>query len=108
MSERYNWFKKKKLNDIDDSEDEDKKENDTKWIHYRKRKAVIKALEAQESEKVDLPPKAVLFVHNTPNGELASDIKKIIADLRPWTGYNVKVVERGGTKIQDLLCKSNP
>ena len=82
-----------------------KKKESRKWLHYRKQKAVIKA---QDSEKVDTPPKAVLFVQNTPNGELASDIKKIIADLRPWTGLNVKVVERGGTKIQDLLCKSNP
>ena len=35
-------------------------------------------------------------------------MKKIIQELRPWTGLNLKVVERGGQKLQDLLCKSNP
>ena len=28
--------------------------------------------------------------------------------MRPWTGVNLKVVERRGQKLQDLLCKSNP
>ena len=94
LSEKYEWFKKKKAPDeVENVNDNDpKKACDRKWHHYKKRKAAIKAIEAQDSEKVDLPPKAVLFVNNTPNGELASEIKKIVADLKPWTGFSLKIV----------------
>ena len=42
------------------------------------------------------------------NSELATEIKKLVQTLRPWTNLNLKVVERGGHKLQDMLCKSNP
>ena len=73
-----------------------------------KKKPPIEALKSEEVELIDDPPKAVLFVQYTANSELASEVKKIIQELRPWTGLNLKVVERGGQKLQDLLCKSNP
>ena len=28
--------------------------------------------------------------------------------MRPWTSINLKVVERAGRKLQDMLCKSDP
>jgi len=69
LLERYNWFKKRKTDESDEIDDENSKENDKKWTHYNKRKPVIKAIEAVESENVEPPPKAVLFVQNTLNGE---------------------------------------
>ena len=39
---------------------------------------------------------------------MANELKKIIQELRPWTRLNLKVVERSGLKLQDILCKSNP
>ena len=44
----------------------------------------------------------------TKNGELASELRKVVQELRPWTRINLKVVERSGQKLQDLLCRSNP
>ena len=32
----------------------------------------------------------------------------MIQQLRPWTSINMKVVERAGDKLEDILCKSNP
>ena len=46
-------------------------------------------------------------MQNSVNGKLASDLKRVVQQLKPWTGINLKIVERGGLKLQDLLCKSN-
>ena len=86
----------------------DEKEKSRKWQHYNKCKPRIGALESEKLEKIEDPPKAVLFVQYTKNGELASDLRKVVQDLRPWTKLNLKIVERSGQKLQDLLCKSNP
>ena len=96
---------KKKESDNDD-QNETKKKNE--WKHYNKKKQKISALENEKSENVQTPPKAVIFVQYTKNSELAGEIKKVIQELRPWTHINLKVVERCGLKLQDLLCKSNP
>ena len=82
-----------------------------KWSHYRRRKERIVAMESDEKnekEKKGNPAKGVLFVPNTENSVLAIDIRETIQSLRPWTLMNIKVVERSGDKLQDLLCKSNP
>ena len=54
------------------------------------------------------PPKAVLFVPNTVDSALANEIRENVQSLRPWTAINIKIVERAGEKLQDILCKSNP
>ena len=79
-----------------------------KWVHYRRKKQNIVALENEKSEKIDSPPKAVLYVQHTVNSELANQLRKTIQDLRPWTQINIKVVERSGQKLEDILTKSNP
>ena len=84
-----------------------KRENE-KWSHYNKKKQPIKALKAKEIEDKKEPPKAVIFVENTKDSRMAGEMRKMIQEMRPWTGINVKIVERVGDKIQDILCKSNP
>ena len=111
LLEKYNWFKQRKVDEIEDIEDlgdNDKEKKENKWRHYSKKKPPIEALEKEKNEKVDTPPKAVLFIQYTANSELASEVKKIVQTLRPWTKLNIKVVERGGHKLQDILCKSTP
>ena len=108
LLEKLNWFKKCKK-DIEVDNGEIKNENEkirNRWRHYRRRKEPISSLD-NENVKCE-PPKAVLFVQSTPNSELAQEIRKVIQDLKPWTGINIKVVERAGDKLQDLLHKSNP
>ena len=53
-------------------------------------------------------PKAVLFVQHTPESELAKEIRKVLNELRPWTNISIKVVERAGERVQDILHKSDP
>ena len=84
------------------------KKKERKWKFYNKKKEPIEAIIEDEKEKVENPPKAVIFVPNTDNSELASEVRDMIQKLRPWTSINLKVVERAGDKIADILCKSNP
>ena len=79
-----------------------------RWQHYSRRKPKIAALENETKVKSDIQAKAVLFVQNTEDSALANQIKEMIQTLKPWTGINLKVVERAGDKIQDLLHRSNP
>ena len=63
--------------------------------------------ENEKSQKKE-PAKAVIFVENTENSKLASEMRKVVQEMRPWTNLNIKIVERTGDKIQDTLCKSDP
>ena len=50
----------------------------------------------------------VLFVERTWNGELARRLKLAEAGISELTGDRVKVVEKSGTTLKDLLHQSNP
>ena len=50
----------------------------------------------------------VLFVSQTPNGELARRLQKAESEISKLTGERVKIVERGGTQVKQILHKSNP
>ena len=92
--EKYNWFKNKIDNSDEDSNVEDKAEDklgvfktrNRKWGHYRKKKAPIEALEEENASKIEEP------VQHTANSELASEARKVIQTLRPWTKINLKVL----------------
>ena len=50
----------------------------------------------------------VMFVFQTPNGELAKRLQKVENDIAKVSGKKVKIVERSGTMVRRLLCRSNP
>ena len=117
LNEKFNWFKQSKKNlnkycnneNIKKKTDQDETEKKKcRWQHYRKKKPKIAALEKEIEIKGDIEAKAVLFIQNTKDSLLANQVREMIQSLKPWTGINLKVVERAGDKIQDLLHKSNP
>ena len=59
----------------------------------------------KENSKVQY--KSVLFVTPTPGGVLASEIRKREAELNRHSGERIKVVERAGMKIKDILSSKN-
>ena len=99
---------KKKETEQEESDKSHERCKKGKWHHYRKKKERIEALEDEENGKVENPPKAVLFVPNTANSVLANKIRETVQSLKLWTALNIKIVERAGDKLQDILCKSNP
>ena len=110
LCEKYNWFKRRKESDEIDQNNEKKDENkrENKWNHYAKKKPPINVLQNEEKDMAYEPAKAVIFVQNTLNGGLAQELRKVIQALKPWTGLSLKVVERAGDKLEDILHKSNP
>ena len=52
--------------------------------------------------------RAVMFVPYTPNGKLAKLLRENEEKLSELTSTKLKIVERTGTKLQDILTKSNP
>ena len=107
---KSNWFKRRKKSDEIDQNNEKKDENkrENKWNHYSKKKPPINVLQNEEKDIAYEPAKAVIFVQNTLNGGLAQELRKVIQALKPWTGLSLKVVERAGDKLEDILHNSNP
>ena len=52
--------------------------------------------------------KAVLFAPYTSGSVLAQELRKAEEKMEELTGYRLKVMERAGQKLSDLLVKSNP
>ena len=52
--------------------------------------------------------KSVMFVPHTPGSELAKRLRENEEQLVKLTGSKIKIVERTGTKLQDLLTRANP
>ena len=52
--------------------------------------------------------KAVMFAPYTTNSELAKKLREAESSLEQLTGYKLKIVERAGSKLEDLLTRSNP
>ena len=52
--------------------------------------------------------KGVMFVPFTKHSELATRLREGEEHMEKMTGYRIKIVERGGTKLVDILHKANP
>ena len=52
--------------------------------------------------------KAVLFVPYTLGSELAKRMRAAEEKLMEMTGYKLKIVERSGTKLEEILHKADP
>ena len=51
--------------------------------------------------------KSVLFVEQTPDGELARRLREVLQRLTPVMGFSVKVVERNGGTLQSKFQQSS-
>ena len=49
----------------------------------------------------------VMFVSQTPNGELARNLQKVENEIAKFTGERVRICERGGKTVRSILHKSN-
>ena len=63
---------------------------------------------AKKPTTAELRTTTVLFVEQTPRGELAARIRAEEDKLAAITGFRVRVAERGGTKLINLLHPTNP
>ena len=62
-------------------------------------------MQAEQSKK---QVKAAIFVPYTTGSELAKRIRETEAKKQSMTGYRLKIVERSGLKLEDILHKADP
>ena len=104
LTGKYNWFRNAKKKDSNEDEDENE---DSKNDKYKKRGNNKGEEDIEKVDNKDMP-KSVLFVQNTPDSILAKNLRKMLQELKPWTQIGIKVVERTGERLEDILHKSDP
>ena len=62
----------------------------------------------KENIAADYPVQAVMFVPHTPGSTLAKLLRENEEKIAKLTKNKLKIVERAGKKLQDIITKSNP
>ena len=109
LLEKTSWYKGDKKR---------KRENEESQFKYKapptgKRRKGIQGNQPKPKQERDKPGtvskvKAVMFVPFTRHSELANRLRENEESMEKMSGYKLKIVERGGTKIVDMLHKANP
>ena len=71
-----------------------------------KAKKIKKVNQYKTEEKTNIDYKSVLFV--TPGGVLAKELRKKEAELNRFSKERIKIIEKGGIKIENILAKKDP
>ena len=88
----------------------------TNWYKRRKDLRVAKLSQPwntggggfkRKQMETDLPAKSVIFVEQTPRGDLAKKLRELIGRLQHLLGGRIKIVERTGTPLKDLFPLTN-
>ena len=93
MTEKTTWYKKRKRVDEDAAD-----------IKSSNKRLKIKANKQGDAAST---VKAVMFVPYTRGSGLAREIREAEEKMESLTGYRLKIVERSGTSLMDILHKSN-
>ena len=124
--EATNWYKQKEDSEntkissfnferLGEEKKESWKEKNQSWKNWRmgrkrgwKRKE-RKMPEKETSEKGEKGVKlqSVIFIQHTPNSELAKRIRDKLKELEKVGNIKIKIVERTGDKLSDILHKSD-
>ena len=116
LTERENWYKdKEKDQDLDEENQKRREKEGGKMQKSRKDQARAQAHAAGGKDAEKRQPvqgasvvKAAMFVPYTPHSGLAKELRELEYELEKIVGYRLKIVERAGDKLQDLLTTSNP
>ena len=92
LGAKANWFKRKGKSNIK-----------VAWKSRGKGRSGKKV--AEENTEIE----SIMFVPHTPGGELARILQEADDKFRKGKGLGkIKMVERGGTTLKQILCRSNP
>ena len=62
---------------------------------------------SRETDTTTTAPKTVIFVEQTPGGELAKRLRELFKRLEGTVGFYIKVVERAGRSVRSLFPLNN-
>ena len=112
--EATSWYKDRKKENEEEEEDEPPRINLNTWKKYRekvrRKNGFMKTKKKEIKEKVKEEKKkiqGVIFIEHTSHSELASRVRERLRDLEKVSNLKIKIVEKAGEKIVDLLHKSN-
>ena len=102
LLDKSEWFKRKRPAKREEQDDR----------HQPKPRSGQRCMEQQLKagpiSHNNLQTRSVLFVEQTPGGKLAKDIREVLTRLETLLGFKVKVVERSGTSLRNLMPNTNP
>ena len=76
--------------------------------HYKgARRGAVHKKGAISLEERRTPPKTVLFIEQTPMGELGRRLRELMNRLAPILGFTVKIVERNGSSLKSHFPQSS-
>ena len=111
LLEKTNWYKGDKKRKRENMESKFKYNppptKRRKRVHQQRvgcKKNNIKGINSKPQQRV----KAVMFVPYTKHSELANRLRENEEKMESMSGYRMKIVERGGSKLVDILHKANP
>ena len=107
--ESTNWYRKEKNDESDEDEEKETFKNRQRtWKEWRntkgKKRTNLKIMEIEGNVKV----RSVIFVPHTTQSEQAKRWRTILEIFEKIGSIKLKVVEPTGTKLVDLLHKSDP
>ena len=106
MRSKGNWYKGSKKRKMEDAQSKIKYDPPRK--KRRKAGGAKNTTKEGGSSNTTKKIKGVMFVPYTKHSELALRLRDNEEKMESQTGYKIKIVERGGTKLVDILHKSNP
>ena len=71
-------------------------------------KLTAPGIKKKEHDGQKLEVGGVFFCPRTANGQLATKLREEKMTISKQSGYRIKIVERGGSKLSELLTKSDP
>ena len=97
LTGREDWYK------VTGNDKREREQEDMGLPRKKRRKRGENKVENKKSNNI-----AVMFVPYTKGGELARRLREVENQLENQTGYRIKIVERTGTRLEDILHRSNP
>jgi hypothetical protein len=97
LTEKNNWFRKKKKKEIGKLRRDKRREGEN---HSQRDK--------NEKEQNGGGAKAVIFVPYTIGSLLAKEMREKENELEKLTGYRLKIVEKVGDPLERMIVKNNP
>ena len=105
LLEKESWYKNNEDND------EDENEPPKKFIRIEEKRVTTttrKLRKYRTIRKKKENVKTVIFVPHTVGSGLAKELRKSEEKLKNITGDGVKIVERSGRKLEEILTGSDP
>ena len=110
LLEKETWYRGRKRKERDEDDDEEKSETDFEMKRkFKKQKQNPINLKGKIEQKPDVSSiKAAMFVTYTPGSSLAKELRECEYKMENLTGHRIKIVEKSGLKLEDLLTQANP